>query len=268
MVHIMVLNNYRIPTMIWNFGGTKAASHFFSHFSDCVRALERGDISGPLGPFDKSLSSIQSVGTHISNLDWRRPKTWDTPEKQVTSVLESVFMSGLSVSIFFEKIVKKNCKMRRIGFPGKISFFKKLISDDNHARYVQDLHSSDGRSKFLRHAEFYHLQQYNHAKDSIIAETGLSRDEAASELGLCGHEGAINSITAATGLSRDEATSELGRHGHKGSINNITAATGLLRDEAASELGRRGHEGAINSITVATGLSRDEAASKLGRCGC
>jgi hypothetical protein len=101
MVYIMVLNYYQIPTMILNFGGTNAARHFFSHFSDCVRVLQRGEISGPLGPFDMSLLITQRARTHISNLDWRRSKIWDTQEKQVTSVSEKVFVSGLSVSKFF-----------------------------------------------------------------------------------------------------------------------------------------------------------------------
>ncbi len=78
--------------MSLNFVGTNATRHFFSHFSDCVRALERGEISGPLGPFDKSVLITQRVGMHISNLDWRQTEIWNTPEKQVMSVSESVFI--------------------------------------------------------------------------------------------------------------------------------------------------------------------------------
>ncbi len=79
MVYIMVLNHYPIPTMILNFGGTNAARHFFSHFSNRVSLLQRGEISGPLGPFDMSLLITERSGMHISNLDWRRTKPWDTP---------------------------------------------------------------------------------------------------------------------------------------------------------------------------------------------
>jgi hypothetical protein len=46
--------------------------------------------------------------------------------------------------------------------------------------------------------------------DSIVALTGLSRDEAAKELGCHGHDGAVESNVALTGITRDEATTELG----------------------------------------------------------
>ncbi len=36
MVYIMVLNHWQVPTMVMNFGGTKATRHFFSHFSNRV----------------------------------------------------------------------------------------------------------------------------------------------------------------------------------------------------------------------------------------
>jgi hypothetical protein len=122
--------------MILNYGRTNAARHFFSHFSNCVSLLQRREISSPLGPFHMSILIMERVGMHISNLDWRRTKTWDTPEKQLTSVSESVFMSRLSLPIFFGKTVKKNCQTQGIGVLGKISFFKKIVSDDCCARYV------------------------------------------------------------------------------------------------------------------------------------
>jgi hypothetical protein len=132
--------------------------------------------------------------------------------------------------------------MRGIGVPRKISFFEKLVSDDCRARYMQDLQSNEGRSKFYLHAEFYRLQQYNHMVDSIVASTGLSRDEAAKELSRRGHDVAVDRIVALTGLLRDEATKELGRRSHDGAVVSIVASTGLLRDEAATELGRRANE--------------------------
>ncbi len=46
-----------------------------------------------------------------------------------------------------------------------------------------------------------------------------------------------------TGLTRDEAASEFGRRGHNGAVDSIVLLTGLMRDEAASELGCRGHDG-------------------------
>jgi hypothetical protein len=110
MIYIMVLNHYQFPMMILNFGGTNAAKYFFSHFSNHVSLLQCGELSGPLGPFDMSLLITERSGMHISNLDWRRTKIWNTPEKQVASVSETVFMSGLLLSKNFGETVEKNCQ--------------------------------------------------------------------------------------------------------------------------------------------------------------
>jgi hypothetical protein len=117
----------------------------------------------------------------------------------------------------------KNCQTQGIGVPGNISFFDTLVSDDVHAHYVQDLQTRQGRSKFSLHAEFYCLQWYNHVFDSIVALMGLSREQAASELGFRGYDGAVNSIVALTGLSREQAASELACHAHDGAVNSIVA---------------------------------------------
>jgi hypothetical protein len=83
MVYIMVLNHRQVPTMVMNFGGTKAARHFFLHFSNCVILLQCGEISSPFGHFDVAFLRTEEAGTHIFNLDWRRPNVQDTPKKQV-----------------------------------------------------------------------------------------------------------------------------------------------------------------------------------------
>ena len=161
----------------------------------------------------------------------------------------------------------KNCEVRGITPPDSISFFETLVSDDKRARYVKDLGTSEGILKYKNHDHFYRRQIYNHIINLIMKETGLSWEEAASELCKRGYDGAVKSIMKETDLSWEEAVSEFGMRGYDSQLKNIMKEMGLIQEEATSELGNLKHNAAVESIMKEMGLMQEEAASELGNNG-
>jgi hypothetical protein len=105
-----------------------------------------------------SLLITERAGMHISNLDWRRTKTCNTPEKQVTSVSESVFMSGL-----WEEAASE-------------------MGGQCHNAAVDSIMHSAGKTR-EEAASKMGCRGHDGAVNSIVRSTGLTREEAALELG-------------------------------------------------------------------------------------
>jgi hypothetical protein len=83
IIYLRVLISWNISSIIFNLGGTTAAKPFFDAMEMEMEILS---------PAERSLVRVHKAGTHVSNLDWRRPINWSTPEKQIKSVSESVYV--------------------------------------------------------------------------------------------------------------------------------------------------------------------------------
>ncbi len=69
------------------------------------------------------------------------------------------------------------------------------------------------------------------------------------ELACGAHDGEVDSIVASTGLLREEAALEMGCPGYNGVVDSIVQTTGLLREEAALKCGCHAHEAHVRKKT-------------------
>ncbi len=53
---------------------------------------------------------MEKAGTHVSNLDWRRPNVWSTSEIQIQTVSQSVKETGLFFRRFFLEVAIPRCR--------------------------------------------------------------------------------------------------------------------------------------------------------------
>jgi hypothetical protein len=86
IVYIRVIISWEITCVIFNFGGTRASVAFFNALD-----VELGTLSSD----ERAFMRVEKDGTHVSNLDWRQPNVWSTPEVQIQSVSQSVKKTGL-----------------------------------------------------------------------------------------------------------------------------------------------------------------------------
>ncbi len=59
-----------------------------------------------LGTFSrahKAFVRVEKAGTHVSNLNWRRPNVWSTSEDQIQTVSQSVKETGVFFYDSFER---------------------------------------------------------------------------------------------------------------------------------------------------------------------
>ncbi len=54
-----------------------------------------------------------------------------------------------------------------------------------------------------------------------MLSTSLTREEAALEMGLRGHDAAVRNIMLLAGLTREDAASEMGLLGRDATVNNV-----------------------------------------------
>jgi len=60
---------------------------------------------GTLSSAERAFVRVEKDGTHVSNLDWRRPKNvWSTPEVQIQSLSQSVKKTGRFLRRFFLRL--------------------------------------------------------------------------------------------------------------------------------------------------------------------
>ena len=53
---------------------------------------------------------VEKAGTHVSNLDWRRPNVWSTSEIHIQTVSQSVKETGLFFRRFFLEVAIPRCR--------------------------------------------------------------------------------------------------------------------------------------------------------------
>jgi hypothetical protein len=92
IVYIRVIVSWEITCVIFNLGGTSVSVAFFDSLVVML---------GTLSPAHRALVRVEKAGTHVSNLDWRRPNVWSTSEDQIQTVLQSVKETGVFFRRFF-----------------------------------------------------------------------------------------------------------------------------------------------------------------------
>jgi hypothetical protein len=128
MIYIRVIISWECPCVIFCLGGTGASKNFFNALEVELATLSRDE---------KSLVRVLKEGTHVSNMDWRRPEVWPTVEEQISSVSASVKKTGSFLLQFINEVVIPTCSSRGILVPHIPSFFDTLVKDNLRARYVQ-----------------------------------------------------------------------------------------------------------------------------------
>ena len=101
IVFIRVIISWEITCVIFNLGGTRASVAFFDALDVELDTLPHAH---------RAFVRVEKAGTHVSNLDWRRPNVWSTPEIQIQTVSKSVKNTGRFFRRFFGEVVHPNCK--------------------------------------------------------------------------------------------------------------------------------------------------------------
>ena len=91
---IRVIISWGITCVIFNLGGTSASVAFFDALDVELDTLT---------PAHRAFVNVEKAGTHVSNLDWRRPNVWSTSEDQIQTVSQSVTETDVFFDDSFER---------------------------------------------------------------------------------------------------------------------------------------------------------------------
>ena len=159
--------SWEITCVILNLGGTRASVAFYDALD-----VELGTLS----PAHRAFMRVEKAGTHVSNLDWRRPNVWSTSEVQIQTVSQSVKKTGRFLRRFFHEVVSPNCIWRGIAEPRAPFFFDTLVEDNLRARYVQYISSFEYSARVEELAGFYRDQRWKHMHD-VLRGQGVTFEE-------------------------------------------------------------------------------------------
>jgi hypothetical protein len=228
IVYIRVIISWEITCVFFNLGGTRASVAFFDALD-----VELGTLS----PAHRAFVRVEKAGTHVSNLEWRRPNVWSTSEDQIQTVSKSVKKTGCFLRRLFLDVVSPNCTiLRGIAKPRAPSFFDTLVEDNLRARYVQNISFMEYYDRLKELAGFYRDQRWMHMH-AVLRD----RDINFHELGHRGCEAALASLEV-QGFSRKEASTEFGHRGRDGALASLEAQGFTGEGAASTELASRSGE--------------------------
>ena len=109
------------------------------------------------------------------------------------------------------------------------------------------------------------MRGYPSSLVASLEAQGFTREEASSDLGHQGHDGALASLEVQEFTGEGAASPELGHRGYEGTIASLVTQAFTGEGEVSMEQGRRRRDGIVNNL-INDGVDPEKASSELMIC--